>query len=42
MKKDEKPSNCKYSNWDFYIVHNPDEVKPKLKDGCKVNTGGRK
>jgi len=41
LKKSEKPSHCKYSNWDEYI-HNPDEVKPKLKDGLKVNTGGRK
>ena len=41
MKKSEKPSHCKYSNWDEYI-HNPDEVKPKIKEGSTVNTGGRK
>ena len=41
MKKDEKPSFCKYSSWDKYI-HNTDEIKQKLREGCKVNTGGRK
>ena len=41
MKKDEKPSDCKYYNWEEY-VNNPDLVKPKLKEGCKFNTGGRK
>ena len=41
MKKSVKPLDCKYSNWDEYI-NNPDEVKPKLKEGSKVNTGGRK